>query len=412
MLIVQKFGGTSVGNADRIKNVARRVVNKQKEGNQMVVVVSAMGDSTDDLIELSRQITSNPSPREMDMLLSTGEQVSIALLAMAIKSLGVDVISLTGPQAGIKTDPIYSKARIIDVNNSRMLKELEAGKIIIVAGFQGLNEFNDITTLGRGGSDTTAVVLAAALKADLCEIFTDVDGVYTTDPRLVPEASKLDSITYDEMLELAHLGAAVLHPRAVECAKLYSIPLHVRSSFNNNPGTIVKEESDMEKSMFVTGVTYNKNVAKLGIFGVPDQPGIAYMIFKMLADKNVNVDMIVQSSMREGINDISFTVAQDDLRKALETIEEIIKVVGAKGYTHDPHVAMVSVVGAGMTSNPGVAAMMFGALADEGINIDMIATSDIKISCIVTNNKAETAIKVLHKKFDLEKACCSKNCCA
>lgn len=400
-----------MGDASRIKNVARRVVQKQREGNRMVVVVSAMGDTTDDLIRLSREITDNPSPREMDMLLSTGEQVSIALLAMAIKNLGAGVISLTGPQAGIKTDDIYSKARITDIDNTRLRAELDEGKIVVVAGFQGINEHNDITTLGRGGSDTTAVALAAALQADLCEIFTDVDGVYTTDPRVVPEARKLESITYDEMLELAHLGAAVLHPRAVECAKLYGIPLHVRSSFNDNPGTIVKEEGEMEKGLFVTGVTCNKNVAKLGIFGVPDQPGIAYMVFKMLADNNINVDMIVQSSMREGVNDISFTVAQDDLRKSLETIEEIIRVVGANGYTHDAHVAMVSVVGAGMTQNPGVAAMMFGALADENINIEMISTSDIKISCIVKNSEAEKAVKVLHKKFGLEKAghC---NCCA
>jgi len=402
MLIVQKFGGTSVGDADRIKNVARRVVTKQREGHQMVVVVSAMGHTTDELIDLSRQITDNPSPREMDMLLSTGEQVSIALLAMAIKNLGAEVISLTGPQAGIKTDNIYSKARITDIDATRMRAELDAGKILVVAGFQGLNEFNDITTLGRGGSDTTAVALAAALKADLCEIFTDVDGVYTTDPRLVPQASKLDYITYDEMLELAHLGAAVLRPRAVECAKLYGIPLHVRCSFNDNPGTIVKEENEMEKNLVITGVTYTKNVAKLGIFGVPDQPGIAYMIFKMLADRNISVDMIVQSSMRDGINDISFTVAQDDLRRSLETIEEIIKVVGAQGYTHDGDVAMVSVVGAGMNSNPGVAAMMFGALADENINIDMISTSDIKISCIVKNQFAEKAVQLLHNKFELE----------
>jgi len=404
VLIVQKYGGTSVGDADRIKNVARRVVNKQKEGNQMVVVVSAMGHTTDELVNLSRQITDSPSAREMDMLLSTGEQVSIALLSMAIKRLGVDAVSLTGPQAGIKTDNNYSKAQITSIDNSRMQAELDAGKIVVVAGFQGLNDYNDITTLGRGGSDTTAVALAAALKADLCEIFTDVDGVYTTDPRLVPEASKLATITYDEMLELAHLGAAVLHPRAVECAKLYNIPLHVRCSFNENQGTIVREESDMEKGLLVKGVTYNKNVAKVGIFGVPDQPGIAYMAFKMLADQKINVDMIVQSSMREGVNDISFTVTQDELRQTLETIEEIIKVVGAKGYTHNAHVAMVSVVGAGMASNPGVAAMMFGTLADEGINIDMISTSDIKISCIVKNDLAEKAVKALHERFKLAEA--------
>ncbi len=411
MLIVQKYGGTSVGDAGRIKNVARRVVAGQRAGNKMVVVVSAMGDATDDLIKLARELNDNPPAREMDMLMSTGEQVSIALLAMAIKSLGVDVISLTGPQAGIKTEHIYSKARITDIDNSRLNAELEAGRIIVVAGFQGLCDNGDVTTLGRGGSDTTAVALAAAIKADLCEIYTDVDGVYTTDPRVVPEARKLESITYDEMLELAHLGAAVLHPRAVECAKIYNIPLHVRCSFNDHPGTIVKEECEMEKKLLVTGVTSNKNVAKLGIFGVPDQPGVAYMVFKMLADRGINVDMIVQSSMRDGINDISFTVSQDDLRKSLETIEEIIKVVGAAGYTHDAHVAMVSVVGAGMTGNPGVAAMTFGALADEEINIDMISTSDIKISCIIKNTETEKAMNVLHRKFKLaESAGC--DCCA
>lgn len=390
-----------MANADKIKNVARRVVQKQREGNQMILVVSAMGDTTDNLIELARSIANNPSPREMDMLLSTGEQVSVALLAMAIKQMGAQVISLTGPQAGIKTSPNYSKAVITDIDNSRLQSELDQGKIVVVAGFQGINEANDITTLGRGGSDTTAVALAAAVNADLCEIFTDVDGVYTSDPRLVRNARKLDYITYDEMLELAHLGAAVLHPRAVECAKLYGIPIHVRCSFNQNPGTIVKEESEMEKGLLVSGVTYNKNVAKLGIFGVPDQPGIAYMVFKKLADNGINVDMIVQSSMREGINDISFTVDQNELRPALETIEEIIKLVGASGYTHDAHVAMVSVVGAGMTSNPGVAAMMFGALGDEKINIDMISTSDIKISCIVKNSDTEKAVLALHEKFGL-----------
>ena len=411
MLIVQKYGGTSVGDSKRIKNVARRVVNKYREGHQMMVVVSAMGDTTDDLIKLAREITDNPSPREMDMLMSTGEQVSIALLAMAIEALGPDVVSLTGPQAGIKTENIHSRARITDIDSSRLSAELEAGKIIVVAGFQGLCASGDITTLGRGGSDTTAVALAAAVQADLCEIYTDVDGVYTTDPRVVPDARKLESITYDEMLELAHLGAAVLHPRAVECAKIYNIPLHVRCSFNDNPGTIVKEECDMEKNLIVTGVTCNKNVAKLGIFGVPDQPGVAYMVFKMLADRNINVDMIVQSSMRDGINDISFTVSQDELRIALETIEQIIKTVGASGYTHNAHVAMVSVVGAGMTSNPGVAAMTFGALADEEINIDMISTSDIKISCIIKNSEAERAMNVLHRRFALAEAA-NCNCCA
>ena len=401
MLIVQKYGGTSVGDAAHIKNVARRVVDEYRKGNQMVIVVSAMGDTTDDLIKLSRQITDNPSPREMDVLLSTGERISSALLAMAIKSLGVEVISLTGRQAGIKTDMVYNKARIIDVESVRMQEELAKSTILIVAGFQGLNEYGDITTLGRGGSDTTAVVLAAALKADLCEIYTDVDGVYTADPRVVTEARKLENITYDEMLELAHLGAEVLHPRSVECAKHYVIPLHVRSSLNDNPGTIVQEESDMEKGMVITGVTYNKNVAKIAIFGVPDQPGIAYKIFKKLADNSISVDMIVQSAMRDGINNISFTVTKDDLSKSRAIIEETVKEIGAQGYTHNSDVAMVSIVGAGMNSNHGVAAMMFGALADEGINIHMISTSDIKISCIVQNQDTEQAVRALHKTFGL-----------
>ena len=403
MLIVQKYGGTSVGDVMRIKNVARRVVAEYHKGNQMVVVVSAMGHSTDHLVELSRQITDNPSPREMDMLLSTGEQVSIALLAMAIKNMGVEAISLTGPQAGIKTDMVYSKARIVAVDSDRMRSELASAKIIIVAGFQGVNDGGDSTTLGRGGSDTTAVVLAAALNADLCEIYTDVDGVYTTDPRVVTEARKLDFITYDEMLELAHLGAAVLHPRAVECAKLYNIPLHVRCSFNDHPGTIVKEEIDMEKSVVLAGITYTKNVSKLAVYGVPDKPGIAYKIFKKLADENVSVDMIVQSAMYDGFNDISFTVAQDDLRKSLAIIDTTRAEIGAREHSYNEDVAMVSIVGAGMKSNPGVAATMFGVLADNDINIHMISTSDIKISCIVKNKDAEKAVQALHQRFALDK---------
>jgi len=411
MLVVQKYGGSSVANPERIRRVARRVVDMHRQGNQMVVVVSAMGDTTDELIELVKEITSDPPKREMDMLLSTGEQVSIALLAMAIKAIGEDVISLTGPQVGIKTDNIHSKARIIDIDTGRLQQELNAGKIVVVAGFQGVNQANDITTLGRGGSDTTAVALAAAMKADLCEIFTDVDGVYTTDPRVVPEARKLDAITYDEMLELAHLGAVVLHPRAVECAKLHNIPIHVRSSFNHNLGTIVKEVNDMEKDMVVTGVAYDLNVTKIGIFDVPDKPGIAYKIFKALADKNVNVDMIIQSAMRNQVNSISFTVSQSDLKQALSVVESIKDEIGYKGYTHDQDVAKVSIVGAGMVSNPGVAAMMFEALAEENINLEMITTSDIKVSCIIKKELAEKAVKALHKKFKLEDqehcACCS-----
>lgn len=410
MLVVQKYGGSSVANPERIRRVARRVVDMHRQGHKIVVVVSAMGDTTDELIRLVKEITSDPPEREMDMLLSTGEQVSIALLAMAIKAIGEDVISLTGPQVGIKTDSIHNKARIVDIDTGRLQRELDSGKIVVVAGFQGVNKANDITTLGRGGSDTTAVALAAATKADICEIFTDVDGVYTTDPRMVPEARKLDTITYDEMLELAHLGAVVLHPRAVECAKIYNIPIHVRSSFNHNLGTIVKEVSDMEKSMVVTGVAYDLNVTKIGIFDVPDKPGIAYKLFSALAGKNVNVDMIIQSAMRNQVNSISFTVSQSDLKQALSVVESVKDDIGYKGYTHDQDVAKVSIVGAGMVSNPGVAAMMFEALAAENINLEMITTSDIKISCIIKKELAEKAVHVLHKKFNLDKENCT--CCS
>lgn len=402
MLVVQKYGGSSVGTPERIRRVAKRVVDVKREGNDVVVVVSAMGDTTDELIEMVRKITDNPPGREMDMLLSTGEQVSISLLAMAINDLGEKVISLTGAQVGIHTDSVHTKARIMDVNTGRMRQELSAGNILVVAGFQGINEANDITTLGRGGSDTTAVALAAALKADVCEIYTDVDGVYTTDPRVVPEARKLFAVTYDEMLELAHLGAQVLHPRSVECAKIYGIPIHVRSSFNHNQGTIVREVEDMEKVMVVTGVAHDIYVAKIGLFDVPDRPGIAWQIFRALAEESINVDMIIQSAMRDDINDISFTVTRADLRRTLEVVEAIKDNVGIKGYTHDEDVAKVSIVGAGMVTNPGVASLMFEALAQEDINLEMITTSEIKISCIVKAWQAEKAVRALHKKFNLD----------
>jgi aspartate kinase len=402
MLIVQKYGGSSVANPDRIKNVARRVVESSKNGNDMVIVVSAMGDTTDDLIELMKQISNNPSEREMDMLLSTGEQVSIALLSMAIKELGCDVVSLTGGQAGVKTNEVYAKAKITEIDNTRINTELEAGRIVVVAGFQGMNSFNDITTLGRGGSDTSAVALAVALKADLCEIYTDVDGVYTADPRIVPDASKLDVISYDEMLELASLGAVVLHPRAVELAKMYNIPLQVRSSFNNTNGTIVQEVGNMEKHIIVSGVAYDCNVSKVGLFDVPDFPGIAYKIFQALAQKNIDVDMIIQSAMRNNVNDISFTITRNDLNKALAVVEEIQSEIGFAGYTHDDDVCKISIVGAGMVSHPGVAAMMFEALAGDDVNIDMITTSEIKVSCVIKADDAEKAVKALHRKFELE----------
>lgn len=403
MLIVQKYGGTSVGDPERIKNVAKRVVKRYKEGNDMVVVVSAMGHTTDELIDLMKKVTNNPDDREVDVLLSTGEQVTISLLAMAIKDLGCDAISFTGAQAGILTTDVHTKAKISDVNKERIKEELKRGRIVVVAGFQGINEHGDITTLGRGGSDTTAVALAVALNADMCEIYTDVDGVYTTDPRIVPEASKLSTISYDEMLELASLGAQVLHPRSVELSKLYGVKLQVRSSFNENPGTIIQEVTDMEKSMMVSGVAYDKNIAKIGLYNVPVRKRLAFEIFKALADKNVNVDIIVQTASHGDVKDMSFTIAKDDLRKALVVIESLQHKINFEGYTHDEDVAKVSIVGAGMISNPGVAAMMFEALADEGINIEMITTSEIKVSCVIKDTDVEKAVKAIHKKFNLDK---------
>ncbi|MDA8336909.1 MAG: aspartate kinase [Peptococcaceae bacterium] len=399
MLVVQKYGGSSVADADRIRRVAGRVADVRKAGHDVVVVVSAMGDTTDELISLMNEVTDCPREREMDMLLSTGEQVSIALLAMAVFELGLPVISLTGPQVGILTDDTHTKARIIDIQPNRLRSELAAGKVIVVAGFQGVNAANDITTLGRGGSDTSAVALAAALSADLCEIYTDVDGVYTADPRLVPDAKKLPYILYDEMLELAHLGAVVLHPRAVECAKLYGIPVHVRSSFNLNLGTIVREAGETERPNVVTGVAHDLNVARIAIFDVYDRPGVAHHIFEELAGAGVNVDMIVQSAMRDGINDIAFTVSKTEVKKAVAVIDRIKEDVGSGGFAADDDVAKVSVVGAGMISHPGVAAHVFGALADTGINIEMISTSEIGISCLVKASEALRAVRALHDRF-------------
>jgi aspartate kinase len=401
MLVVQKYGGSSVAGPERMRAVAQRIAQVHDQGHSIVVAVSAMGDTTDDLINLVTAITDKPDEREMDVLLSTGEQISISLLAMTLKGAAKPVISLTGAQAGILTDSTHTKAKILEINTLRLEQELQLGKIVIVAGFQGIDRLNDITTLGRGGSDTTAVALAAALKADICEIYTDVDGVYTTDPRLVPDARKLKEISYEEMLELASLGAAVLHPRSVELAMRYKIPLVVRSSFNQNPGTTVKEVAQVERSQAVTGVAYDLNVAKIGIFNVWDKPGIAYKLFKTLSDQKVNVDMIIQSSMHNEVNDISFTCAQADLKKTLDIIETLLPELGADGFTSDAEVAKVSIVGAGMLSNPGVAALMFEALCAEGINLEMISTSEIKISCIIRAEKVQQAVAALHKKFNL-----------
>ncbi len=400
-IIVQKFGGSSVADADKIKKVAKRVVDTKRSGHQVVTVVSAMGDNTDYLISLAKQVTDSPPEREMDMLLATGEQVSIALLAMAIQALGEPVISLTGPQAGIKTDDTHNKAKILDISSDRLHKELDEGKIVIVAGFQGATINNDITTLGRGGSDTTAVAIAAALKAEVCEIFTDVDGVYATDPRLIPNIKKLDSVSFDEMLELASLGAKVLQPRAVEFAKIYNVKLHVRSSFNYNQGTIVQEVNNMEKDIVVSGVAHDLNTVKMAIFGVPDVPGIASKIFKTLAENSINVDMIVQSAKVNGVNDIAFTIEKEDKEKAEEILEKVSKEVNARGISSTGNIAKVSIVGAGMITNPGVAADMFEALADAGINIEMISTSEIKVSVIIDDKDCSKAVKALVEKFNL-----------
>lgn len=402
-LIVQKFGGSSIADPQKIKNVAKRIIEYKEAGHQVLTVVSAMGDSTDNLIQLANQITDEPSTREMDMLLSTGEQVSIALLAMAIQSEGYPVASLTGHQAGIKTDSIHSKARILAIKTERLQKELEQGNIIIVAGFQGMSDCDEITTLGRGGSDTTAVALAAALDADVCEIYTDVDGIYTSDPRVVPKAAKLNFISYDEMLELASLGAMVLQPRAVEFAKLANVKLHVRTSFNHCEGTIVQEVEKMEKTMVVSGVASDKNVTKLALFDVPDQPGIAYQLFNALSVENINVDMIVQSHEQEERNNISFTVTRDDKQKAVAIAKKIADKIGAKGVASDNTVAKVSIVGAGMKTNPGVAAKMFKVLYELNVNIHMISTSEIKVSCVIDAKFADAAVIALHEAFGLDK---------
>ncbi|MEW6621584.1 MAG: aspartate kinase [Bacillota bacterium] len=401
-IIVQKYGGSSVADTDRIKRVAKRVVETKRKGHQVIAVVSAMGDNTDHLISLAKQICDCPPEREMDMLLATGEQVSIALLAMAIQAMGEPVISLTGPQAGIKTDCTYNKAKILEISSERLHQELDQGKIVIVAGFQGATINNDITTLGRGGSDTTAVALAASLKAEICEIFTDVDGVYAADPRIIPEIRKLNTVSFDEMLELASLGAKVLQARAVEFAKIYNVKLHVRSSFNYNSGTIVQEVNNMEKEIVVSGVAHDFNVVKMAIFGVPDIPGIAFKIFKTLADEAINVDMIVQSAETNGVNDIAFTIEKDDIDKAKNIMRKISQELNAKGWRCSEGVAKVSIVGAGMITNPGVAANMFEALAKAGINIEMISTSEIKVSVIIDANDCIKAVKALVEKFELK----------
>ncbi len=398
-IVVQKFGGTSVKNTERLFNVARIVGETFDKGNKVVVVVSAQGDTTDDLIAKAGEITDAPSKREMDMLLSTGEQISISLLSMALTKLGYAAVSLTGWQAGFSTNSNYGDARIRRINTERVEKELEQNNIVIVAGFQGTNRYDDITTLGRGGSDTSAVALAAALRADICQIFTDVDGVYTADPRVVKDAVKLNEISFDEMLELASLGAQVLHNRSVEMAKKYNVNLEVLSSLENKPGTKVKEVAKMEK-MLIKGVACDNDVARIAVVGVPDQPGIAFKIFNMLAMKKVNVDIILQSIGRNNTKDISFTVPLAQKNDALACLSEQQALIGAQEITLDDDVCKVSIVGAGMQSNPGVASKMFEALYEAGINISMISTSEIKISVLIQEEDGKRAVNAVHNAFD------------
>ena len=399
-LIVQKFGGSSVADKERVFNVAKRIIETYKKGNSVVVVVSAQGDTTDDLIEKAAEISKNPSKREMDMLLSTGEQISISLLAMAIHELGYPAISLTGWQVGLTTDTSYSNARISKISADRIKKELEHKNIVVVAGFQGINKYEDITTLGRGGSDTSAVALAAALGADLCEIYTDVDGVYTADPRIVKNAKKMDVISFDEMLELASMGANVLHNRSVEMAKKYNVNLCVRSSLNNNEGTVVKEVSSMEK-MLVKGVAHDLDVARISLCDIEDKPGVAFKVFSLLAKNGINVDIILQSIGRENKKDISFTVSKSNMQRAVELLCANKEVIGFEDIKAADSFAKVSIVGAGMVNNPGVASSMFEALCEAGINIHMISTSEIKVSVLISEKNVEKAVNAICDKFNL-----------
>lgn len=400
MLIVKKFGGTSVANKERIYNVARRCIEDYKKGHSVVVVLSAMGDTTDDLLALANDINPNANKRELDMLLTTGEQVSVSLMAMAMHAMDVPAVSLNAFQVGMNCTSRYGNARFKRIDTDRINHELDSRKIVIVTGFQGITKYDDYATLGRGGSDTTAVALAAVLHADLCEIYTDVDGVYTADPRIVPNARKLPEITYDEMLELATAGAKVLHNRSVEMAKKYSVPMVVRSSLNESEGTVVKEVVKMEK-MLITGVAADKNTARISVIGVEDRPGIAFKIFNKLAKNNINVDIILQSVGRDGTKDISFTVSQDDLKDALAILEENKEPLTIKNITHNEGVAKVSIVGAGMMTNPGVASKLFEALFNYGININMISTSEIRITVLVEESEIDKAVRAIHEKFDL-----------
>jgi aspartate kinase len=403
-LIVQKYGGSSVADATKIKNVARRIGAVKDRGDQVVVVVSAMGDTTDDLLKLAYQINTRPNERELDMLLSTGEIISCTLLAMALEAAGYEAISLSGAQAGIKTDATYNRALILGVDPERIHKELDRGNIVIVAGFQGITDEMDVTTLGRGGSDTTAVALAAALKARVCERYTDVEGIYTADPRVVPEAQKLPEISYEEMLEMATYGSKAIHPRAVELGELYNVPILVASSFKDSPGTLIHGGVTMEVRNKVRGIAYDLDVAKITVVGVPDQPGIAAAIFEPLAKAGVSIDTIVQNASINRITDLTFTVARGQLDKAMEVIRPIARTIGARDCVSDAKLGKVSIIGTGMQNTPGFAARMFATLSQEGINIDLITTSEIRITCIVDEARVKDAVGALHRAFELESA--------
>ena len=401
MLIVKKFGGTSVGDKERIMNVARRCAEDFKKGNDIVLVLSAMGKTTDELIAKAKDINPNPPKRELDMLLTTGEQISVAMMAMAFDTMDIPAVSLNALQVRMHTTRVHGNARLKRIDTDRIMHELEHRRIVIVTGFQGVNKYDNYTTLGRGGSDTTAVALAAALHADACEIYTDVDGVYTADPRIVPKARKLDEITYDEMLDLATLGAGVLHNRSVEMAKKYGVQLVVRSSLNDHEGTVVKEETSVER-MLISGVALDKNTARISVIGLKDEPGMAFRLFNILAKEGVNVDVILQSIGRENSKDISFTVSRDEADQAVKIIEDNMARVGAKSISCNKEVVKVSIVGAGMMSNPGVAAKMFEALFNENININMISTSEIRITVLINEKDAERAVNAVHDAFGLE----------
>ena len=400
MLIVQKYGGSSVANAERVFNVAKRIMRTRMEGNDVVVVLSAQGKTTDGLIAKAKEINAKPSRREMDMLLSTGEQQSVALMAMAISAIGGRAVSLNAAQVGIETTNTYSNARIRHINTERIENELDEGSIVLVTGFQGVNAIGDTTTLGRGGSDTSAVALAAALNADMCEIYTDVEGVYTADPRVVPDAVKLDEISYDEMLELASLGAKVLHSRSVEVAKKYNVKLVVRSSMSEAEGTEVKEDVKMER-MLVSGVAADKKVSRISIMGINDEPGKAFEVFSLMAKEKVSVDIILQSTGADGKQNISFTIGEDDLDIALKALEKNKERLTAREIVHDENTAKLSIVGAGMATNPGVAAMFFEAMYDAGVNIQMISTSEIKITVLIAKDDVDAAMVAVHDKFKM-----------